>query len=287
MYQNLLSDPSAVFQDSLLSTVYQNHPWAPKLPRPDDFSKIDIDRALQIYKERYGSASGFTFIIVGSFEVSEIKPLIAAYIASLPAGSQKTEVRDVGLRPVKGVVKKEFFKGKEEKSVINISFYGESPYTEAENLKLDMLLEVLNITVIETLREDMSGVYGAGVYGGLRKYPYNHYSITVGMPCGPENVGKLVEASFNEINKVMKDGPKEDDLNKVKETLKKKYEEDIKENTYWATALQSAIEYGSDARSILSFKERLDKITVKDIKDTANKYFDMKNYVQAVLYPEK
>ena len=287
MFQNMLSDPGTVFRDSLNSIVYGNHPWAPKLPKPGDFEKIDVDRALEIYKERFGSASGFTFVIVGSFDPAEIKPLIATYLASIPAGNVKKEIRDVGLRPVKGVVKKSIYKGEEEKSQISISFYGEAPYSAAEDLKLDVLLEVLNITVIETLREDMSGVYGAGVYGGIRKHPYNNYSITVGMPCGPENVDKLVAASFDEINKVIKSGPKEEDMNKVKETLKKKYQENMKENIYWMRSLQGAIEYGSDPKDILTYEKRLDAVTAKEIKATAKKYFNMKNYVQAVLYPEK
>ena len=42
-------------------------------------------------------------------------------------------------------------------------FSGETPYSLKEEIKLSMLAEVLNIKVIETLREDMSGVYGAGV----------------------------------------------------------------------------------------------------------------------------
>jgi zinc protease len=43
----------------------------------------------------------------------------------------------------------------------------------------------------------------------------------------------------------------------------------------------------TDPGSILSYEQRLATITAQDVKDAANRYFDMNNYVQAVLYPEK
>lgn len=287
LYQNVMSDPNAVFQDSLLRTVYRNHPRAPRIPKAEDFSKINVDRALEIYKERFGNAYGFTFILVGSFDINAIKPLLATYLGSLPSSSKKSTFRDVGLRPVKGVVNKKVYKGKEAKSIINISFYGEKPYSEDEQLKLEALVELLNIKVIETLREDMSSVYGAGVRGSLNKYPYNNYTLTLSMPCGPENVDKLVKASFNEIQKVKDTGCAEADLNKVKETWKKQYEIDLKDNGFWARKLQASVEMGSNPNDVLSFEKHLEMLTPKDLKDAANKYFDMKNYMQIVLYPEQ
>lgn len=287
MYQNIMSDPEAVFQDSLLKTVYKNHPRAPKIPSAEDVGKINLDRVLEIYKERFGNASGLTFILVGSFDIKAIKPLIETYLASLPSTPRASAFKDVGLRPVKGVVTKKIYKGTEPKSTINITFYGEKPYSDAEQLKVQALIELLNIKVIETLREDMSGVYGAGVRGGLSKNPYNSYSLTISMPCGPENVDKLIKASFEEIQKVKDKGATEADLNKVKETWKKQYEEDIKDNNFWARKLLASVELGSDTNDVLSYEKRVDAITSKDLKDTAIKYFDMKNYVQMVLYPEK
>ncbi len=287
VYQNVMSDPDAVFQDSLFKAVYKNHPRAPKIPRAEDFSSINVDRALQIYKERFGNANGFTFLFVGSFDINTIKPLIATYIGSLPFVKQNSTFKDIGLRPTKGVVTKQVFSGTEQKSRINIAFYGESLYSEAEQLKIQALIEYLNIKVIETLREEMGNVYGAGVHGGLSKNPFNGYSLILSMPCGPDNVDKLVKASFNEFQKVKDNGPTEADLNKVKETWKKQYEEDIKDNSFWLRQLQSAVENGDNPAEVLSFVKRVDALTPKDIKDAANKYFDLKNYVQVVLYPAK
>ncbi len=286
MYQNILSDPNAVFQNEFLKIVYNNNPRGPKFPSPDDFAKINLERSYEIYKERFSNANGFHFYIVGSFDINEIKPLIATYLGSLPTTGKASNFKDIGLRPVKGVVKKEVRKGTEQKSMIRMMFSGETPYSLKEETNLSLLIEVLNIKVIETLREDMSGVYGAGVSGSLSKIPYSGYTTSIAMPCGPENVDKLIAAALAEVEKVKKSGPTKEDLEKVKETLKQKYLESIKDNNYWARHLQSSNENGTPSEAILTYLDDIQAVTTEDIKKAANKYFDMKNYIQVVLYPE-
>jgi len=73
----------------------------------------------------------------------------------------------------------------------------------------------------------------------------------------------------------------------VKETTTKKYHEDLKENGYGLSRLQRNGELGSDPGSILTVETRLMKVTAKDVQDAAKKYFNMNNYFQAVLKPEK
>jgi zinc protease len=287
LYQNMMADPQFTFQDSLIRIIYRNHPWAPKLPRPENFAQIDRQRALQIYRERFGNANGFTFALVGKFDLNEIKPLIAAYLGSLPSSDKKSTYKDVGLRPVKGIVKKEVRKGTEQKSFIRFFWNGEAPYSESEQLKLQALTEVLNIKLIENLREELSSIYGGGMFGSLNKYPYNNYSIGVALPCGPENVDQLIKATFAEIEKIKTSGPKEEDLNKVKETWRQQYDVNIKDNQFWVRQLISSVETGTTPEIVLAYPQRIAALTVKDVKDAANKYLDMKNYVQVVLYPEK
>lgn len=287
LYQNMMSDPQTVFRDSVLKIVYNNHPRAPKLPRAEIFAKIDEHRAYDIYKERFGNAQGYTFVLVGKINPATIKPLLATYLGSLPSSGKASGFKDAGIRPVRGVVKKEVRKGTEPKSFIVMQFTGEAPYSDQELLRLQAVIEVLNIKIIETLREEMGGIYGGGIYGSLNKNPYNNYSIGVSLPCGPENVEKLINATLEEIQKVKINGPQEADLSKVKENWKKQYAENIKDNSYWLRQLQQIVEIGSSPAEITSYEKRVDALTVKELKETANKYFNMKNYIQVVLNPEK
>ena len=287
LYQNMASDPQFTFQDSLFRILYKNHPWSPRVPKPEYFSQIDQQRALSIYKERFGDANGFTFVIVGKFDVTAIKPLLATYLGSLPSTSKTSTFKDVGLRPAKGLLKKEVKKGTEPKSFIRLFWNGEAPYSEDESFKLQALAELLNIKLIESLREDLGGVYTGGMYASMSKNPYGSYQVGVSLPCGPENVDKLITATLAEIDKVRNNGPQEADVNKVKEQWKQQYLVNIKDNGFWARQLLQSVEMGSDPTSLLNYEKKVDALTAKDIKDTANKYLDTKKFVQVVLNPEK
>ena len=207
MYQNMAADPQYTFQEVMLKTLYKDHPWAPRLPKPETFSMIDADRAVNIYRERFGNARGFTFVIVGSIDIDALKPLLETYIGSLPSTEKTSSFKDVGLRPASGPLKKEVNKGSEPKSLIRLFWNGETEYKEDEQMKIQALVEVMNIKLIETLREDLSGIYGGGMYGSLNKYPYSNYSFGVSLPCGPENVDKLIAATIGEIEKIRSSGP--------------------------------------------------------------------------------
>jgi zinc protease len=224
---------------------------------------------------------------VGKFDLPAIKPLLATYLGSLPSSAQKSTFKDVGLRPVRGPLKKEIKKGTEPKSFIRMFWNGEAPYSGAEQLRLQALTEVLNIKIIESLREELSGIYGGGMYGNLNKNPYNSYSVGVSLPCGPENVDKLIKATLAEINKIKANGPTMEDLNKVKETWKQQYEVNMKDNAFWARQLLQSVEVGSDPNEVLTYEQRIAALTPKEVRDAAAKYLDMKNYVQIVLNPEK
>lgn len=288
MVQNILTNPQAVFQDSLFRIVFKNDSRAQRLPRVEDYDQVNIDRVLEIYKERFGNANGFTFIITGSFTMEKIKPLIATYLASLPTDKSKTfSYKDIGLRPARGVVKKEVKKGTEAKSFIAIQFNGEAPYSETEEMNLQAFIEVMNIKLTETLREKMSGTYTGGMNGQLNKHPYENYSVGVFIPCGPQNVDKLIAAAIQEIEKVKKNGPTAADLAKVKENWKKQYLENMKDNNYWLGQLKNSVENGLNPADILAYEKKVDAITIDQVKVAANRYIDFKNYVQMVLNPEK
>jgi zinc protease len=287
LYQNMASDPQYTFQDSVISILYRNHPWAPKLPKPETFSKIDKQRVLSIYKERFGNARGFTFVIVGKFDVASIIPLLETYLGSLPSTEKESTFKDVGLRPITGTLKKEIKKGTEPKSFIRIFWNGEAPFSESEQLRLQALAELMNIKITETLREDLSGIYGGGMYGSLNKYPYPSYSVGISLPCGPENVDKLAKAALAEVEKVKTKGPMEADLNKVKETWKQQYLVNMKENAFWARQLLQSYEQGTDIALVLDYEKRIAALTTKELQEAANKYLDMKNFVQVILNPER
>ena len=69
--------------------------------------------------------------------------------------------------------------------------------------------------------------------------------------------------------------------------MKKQNEDAIKDNEHWLDGLSRAWIEQEDPNWILDFSKKVDALTLQDIQDAAKKYLDAKNYIKAVLYPEK
>ena len=147
--------------------------------------------------------------------------------------------------------------------------------------------EVLNIKLIEVLREKMGAIYSADLSGSLNRQPYASYAINANLPCAPENVDKVLAATFAEIDRVKQHGALVADLDKVKASMLRAYRKGLRENGYWMGSLQNAFVNNSDPEEILNFEQRLAAVTPADVAQAAQRYFDLQNYVQVVLYPEK
>ncbi|MEO7983859.1 MAG: insulinase family protein, partial [Bacteroidota bacterium] len=127
LFANLAANPQIYFSSEFQKLMTQNHLRAGGLPKPEDFDNINLDRSIQIYKERFANAGDFTFLFVGSFEDETIKPLLEKYIGSLPGNTQKENYKDLGIRPPMGKVDKVITKGADPKSIVNLIFTAPAP----------------------------------------------------------------------------------------------------------------------------------------------------------------
>lgn len=284
--QNRHNDPVRVLFDTVQVTMY-NHNYR---YRPDDeatLKEINLDRAYQIYKERFADASEYTFFFVGSFSLPSIRPAVETYIGGLPSKNGNESFRDLGITPAAGQINKSVKKGTEPKSYVNLIYNGTFEYNRHNRNEVNALIRLLNIKLRETMREDMGGVYGVGVRPQLAKYPRQTYQMGINFGCSPDNVDKLIAAAHNVIDSVKKNGCNEQDLLKVKELTLKEREVQLKQNNFWLQAiLQSDVNH-EDIRELNDFNKQIQSLTGNDFKRLANKYFSGSNYAQFVLYPVK
>ncbi len=279
-------DPASVFADSVNYIMGNYHPRR-KPFSVETMQQLELDRAFEIYKERFSNAGQFTFTFVGNFDLENIKPLVEKYIASLPSTNKKEQWKDVGIRYPKGVVTKVIRKGKEPKASVRLAFTGEvNEISDLDEVQVGQLTKALAIKLREVLREDAGGVYGVGVGGGFNREPINSYGITIQFGCAPENVDKLVALVMEEIKNTKANGVPAVNIEKVVAEQTRSLENDIKENNFWRFRLEQNFFRGTDPTQILQTADRIKLITVDKTKELANKLFNENNLVKLILLPE-
>jgi zinc protease len=279
-------EPTNVFQDTVSSTL-SNHNFRRMVSTASMLDKASLDKAYNFYKQRFADANGFTFVLVGSFDVDKIKPLLEKYLGGLPSSGGAETYKDLGIHPVAGAITKDVYKGIGDKSSVQLVFNGDYDYNDNNNLQLDALNEVLSIKLIERLREKEGETYSPGVRVSHTKLPTGRYSITVYFGCAPANVDKLIAATLEEINKIKQNGPEAGDVQKFQAETTRANEVNLKENGFWAGHLISSDQNKENPDLALNWIHDLSKANVQTVKDAANKYLNESNFIKLILLPEK
>ena len=177
-------------------------------------------------------------------------------------------------------------KGKEPASQTVLSFFADPGFDEFEMHRARAASQLLGIRLREILREELGGTYGVSV-GFDNSPPLKGYgAMAIQFGSSPENVDKLVAASMKEIERLKKEGPSLDDVNKVKELERRDLETNAKQNAYWLGSMQTVHMFGWDVTGINRRLDRTEKLTPEILKAMFNKYFPMDRYTLVTLKPE-
>jgi zinc protease len=283
--RNRRLSPERVFQEDMQLFMSQNHRRR-QPTTPEVVEKVSLERALAVYQDRFKEAGDFTFVIVGNVDLDKLRPLVETYLASLPARGRKERWRDINVKWPRGKQSKTVVKGTEPKSRVMLSFLGNETWSREKQDDMEMLSQVLQIRLRETLREEMGGVYGVGAGGGISRRPKQRYTFTVSFGCAPENVDKLKQKVLDEIAALQKNGIGEDYLDKVRQTRKRQHEINMKENGFWQSELEDAWRYGEDPKKIPEIDPWIARVSSDRVKAAARRYLHLDAYVQGTLNPE-
>lgn len=282
---NRANDPNSVFGDTV-SAVLSNYNLRRTGPTIEKINRVNLDKAYEFYRNRFSDASNFSFIFVGNIDANKLKPLLEKYLGSLPSRNANEQANDLDIHIPEGLIQTNIYKGTEPKATVLLVFSGIFDYNKANTIKLDALKEALEIRLLQRLREDESGVYSPGVFVQTNKYPQSRYAFVVQFGCAPQNADKLIASTLDEISKLRTAGPSQENVDKWRAEEKNSFEPQLKTNGFWLGYLNGQLQNKEDVSQVNQYETMLDAIKPEDLKNTAIRYLDGKNYVRLVLLPE-
>lgn len=287
-FAEMSNSPDNAFRDTVQVVMNQNHLRRQPL-NMTWLNQVDLGKAYFAYLDRFSDASDFTFVFVGNIDPSVAKPLVEKYLGGLPGMNRKENWKDRGIRPPAGRVEKEFKKGIEPKSMVSLRFNGTlAADAPEEEYKLKATMKVLSIMLRESMREEKGGVYGVRSDVEVTRIPEKAYTVKIDFGCAPENVNDLIATALKDIETLKLEGASDKNLLKTKETHRRERETDLRDNEWWIRTLEKSYMYeGKAPENMGKYLELVDKLTAKDIQETAKKYFSNEKYVQVVMNPEK
>lgn len=290
-YKAILSNseknPNKAFSDSITVMLRDHHPRTILL-NLNTIEKVNQDKALSIFAERFANPADFTFIFTGNIDPQNesLKKLICTYLGGLRTINMKETFTDDQIRKPKGRVNNHFTKEMKVKKASNfIAHHGQMPFNLQNRTAMSAIGNILNIRYLESVREKEGGSYGVGVRGSLDNKPIEEAMLIIQFDTDPEKQPKMMSIIYDEISNIIKNGPRKDDVQKVKETMLKKYAEDVENNGWWQNAIY--LYYQDHLNLVTDYKSSVEEITPLFIQTTLKKLVDQNNVIEVVMMPKE
>lgn len=281
--QNASSNPSFISRDSLFRTLYGNNIRRNMF----DLEMLDLVNFAQmspIYQKLYGNPADFTVTIVGSIDPKTMEPLVAKYLGSLKTKKSTAAWKNDGVRYAQGEVINDFStKMETPKTSIYYHYSGPYDYNPKNAMIMSFLSQILRMRYTESIREEKGGTYGVSVQGGVDLKPNQEYSMFVVFDTNEQMAAELQQDVVAEIQKIADEGPREDDMNKVKEYMIKTHQANLKENGSWMEYIKTWYSEGID--SLDGYTDIVTNMSPADIQALAAKVLADNNLTKVIMHP--
>ena len=280
---NQEKDPNHQFSKARTKLLYNDH-FRHQVLSAEVLDKVQFEQLASVYKELMSNAREFTTYIIGNVDLESLKPLVERYIGALPVAKKLAKKADDGARLHAGTAD---FKVKMQQPKVRVSrtYSGELEYTIKNQTTLSVLAQILRMRYTESIREEKGGTYGVGTGADLSKDPVPTYRLIMQFDTNEKMADELSEILIAELRKIAEQGPKTEDVEKVREYLLKEWKKQIEQNSKWLSMLQSYYNEGLDYMS--DYENIVKGMTYDDIKALAKKIVDDNRLAYIVMRPEK
>lgn len=279
------ANPQAVFSDTVQVALAQGNARVRPL-NVARLQELNLARMEQIYRDRLSDATDLTFLFVGTVDLNTLKPLVEQWIGALPVSGRKETGKDVGPKMLTGTVDKTVKKGIAPQSNTLVLMMGEATWSREQAYLASSLGELLEMRLLDRLREAMGGTYGVSVSASLARAPRQEWQVAIQFGSAPDRAEALYKAVLQEMDSLKRVPPSAAEVERVREQQRRELEVARKQNGYWMSALSTKIQFGDDPSTVLQAEQLIASLTPAQLMTAAKAYLNTTNIARFVLQPE-
>jgi zinc protease len=275
--------PTTVARNLMRANLYPHHPFGLRSAgTPESVASLHRQQLLD-FQKKYITGSNGVIAVFGNVKAQEVKDFVAKNFANLPAG----EPQLVDLPQPKPLESDITVEENRDKSQAILMFgYLAADLFSPDRIALELIDNAssdLGSRFFIRIREQMGAAYfvGASQSPGLVPGPFVFYAGT-----SPHQVDEVKPALLDEIRKLASEGLTTEELIRAREKMTG--QQDIRHQSNDAFAYSAALDelYGLGFDHYKKMKAAVEKITLEEVKRVANKYFQNKPAVLAIVRPK-
>jgi zinc protease len=285
--QRILANPYGEFSLAIEQNSFANHPY--KRPGIGNIAELDASKFPEVraFHDTFYRPDNATLIVVGDFKPAELETWIKKYFGDVAKPSQKIPRVSVTEPPRKEDTRKVLFNPKAPLPAFAITYL--APSTRSEDAPALSLADTI-LSGGESSRLYQSLVYQQQIaarvsFSADLRQDLGLLNFRVILASG-KSVADAERALDAEINKILKDGVTEEELNKAKNQFLTGKLRELQTNNGKASAIgEAAVLYGS-AEHVNTELAQVQAVTPEQIKTALNKYIGGKKRVVIEYLPE-
>lgn len=281
---NIEKTPDFIFQKEVYNTLFNNNVRS-QLISSELIQKASLADLEKAYRLCFVNNNGAVVTIVGNVDPETLKPLVELYLGSLPSATQPAVWVKDDNRIRKGSVENHFKVVMEtpKTSVANI-YSADMDYNLKNEIYFDAVQSILNMTYVQTLREDEGGTYGASVQKITSNLPEEYGAILIVFDTDPGRQEKMRQVVKNDVMNLAENGPSEEYVSKTKENFLKNRQENVIKNNFWQQSLISY--YREDLDMVTDYEQIVKGITPESVKKFINEILKQDYFIDISMNPE-
>ena len=286
--ENLKTNPDFKASSEQIKTLFNNN-YRRQQISTEVLNAIKYDRLESVYKSLTANAADYTVYIIGNVDLATLKPMVEKYIGSLPAKKCKVTKRvDDGVRYVKGEVVNDFKHPMQQPKVSVCRIYtGDMEYNLENSVTMNFLQDILRARYTVSIREEKGGTYSVGVGGSLDPFNAPSYQIVVQFDTNEAMADELSEIVVAELKQIAENGPKSEDMEKVREYLIKEWNNRLVQNGHWVNYIYQYYTFGEAVNRVANYENVVKAMNGEKIAALAAKILADNNMTYVVMRPEK
>ena len=276
--------PKALFKKTYLETLNNNHPR--KVPLEiDDISYVNKESLLNTFEHLFSNFKNYKLVVTGSIDEQILIKNLDYYFANLPINTNQLEYKDLNVVYPTESVKKTIIKGIDKKATVILTFPYQSNFSLENRVLYGAFSNLLNILLIEDVREKIGGVYSISSYSNLEKLNFGENYLQIMFSTDTKRVDEVVSKVKNTIENIQKGTFPENKILDIQKNYKLNFETALNTNSFWNNYLEK--------KNLISDYEfytpmRYNKtVNYNSIINFSNRALNIKNCVEVILLPEK
>ena len=284
--RNKALDPMSSLQDSIQATLYGHNPRIKPITEAE-VDKVNYDRILEMWADRFADASDFTFFFLGNIDEAQIRELSAQYLATLPKVKRKDKAVDPGLKMVTGDVTNRYQKKMETpQSFIVCAWTGDTEMTVRNTALMTILGNCVSEIYLKKIREELGAAYSTSAQGVVTRGSDDRprYVLQTAFPLKPEMTDTCLQIVQDVFDDVCENGVSQESLTKAKEYLLKTFAQNQRENGFWMNRIASIVRRNYDPAD--DYEKIIQGITAENVRQMAVTIKADGNRVRVVMEPQ-